>query len=99
MRFAGCDDPVHFLWSAGGGAQRFLRRFRRKRQLIFVFGNVSERFDAGALAKFAHWHSKRAIDFLRRNDARTSRGRRGNDRNLVRVCRLSLLLSWSPLGH
>ena len=42
MRFAGCDDPVHFLWSAGGGAQRFLRRFRGKRQLVFVFRNVGE---------------------------------------------------------
>ena len=64
MRFTGRDDPIQMLRSAGGTAQRFLRRFRRKRQLIFVFGNVGERFDAGALAKFPYRHPKRAINFL-----------------------------------
>ena len=42
MRFAGRDDPIEMLRSAGGTAQRFLRGFRGKRQLVFVFRNVGE---------------------------------------------------------
>jgi len=75
MRFAGGNDPIQLLRSTGSSAQRFLRGSRCEGELVFAFGGVGERFDAGAAAQFSGGHAEGAIDFLGGQQART--GHRG----------------------
>lgn len=72
MCFAGGDDPVELIRGAKSGPQRFLRGSRAQCQLVFLISGISQRFDAGAIAKLAGRHAEGTIDVFRRQDPRTS---------------------------
>ncbi len=74
MRFASGNNPVEFLNAAGPSMQGLLRRTCAKRELIFVFGAMRERFDSGSKAKFAGRHAESQVNLLGRNGARANDG-------------------------
>ena len=99
VRFAGGNDPVEFLHATRCGVQRFLRCSRAQDKFIFAFSSVSQRYDAGTPAKFAHRHSKSTIYVLCSNDPRASHSSGRNNRNFSRIRRLTLVLACRSLGR
>src|ERR1700674_1332559 len=99
MRFAGGDDPIELLRSAGGSAQRFLRGTCAERQFVLSFGGVSKRFDAGAVAQFADGYPERTIYFFRRKNTRTGHGGRGNCEDRRPLRQTILVVSCGPMNH